>query len=388
MRRLWFFVHKEWLLLSRDIHGLLLLFVMPTVFILIMSMALQNQFANQGAVTLDYYLVNHDNETYSNSLVDELAKDSNFNKLSSDNETETQLRHKVEQDEVKFLLVIPSDFQQRLADGKVVLELDVAPGTESAMKLLFEARLKGLLSVIVSQKTLASSQRAKPKAEPVIQVSHLYKGKDGELVPTSVQQNVPAYLLFAMFFIAIPLSTTLIGERQQGTLARLQTMAFPHYLLFIGKMIPYFFITLIQVVLMLLVGMFLVPLLGGEQLVLGNSTAGLIIMSISASLAAVAYALFVAQIVSTTEQATIFVGVSNIIMAALGGIMVPRFVMPPVMQDISLFSPMAWGLEGFLDILLRSGEVQDILPEAGGLLALAVILLLLSVVISKKKQGS
>jgi len=33
MRRLWFFVHKEWLLLSRDIHGLLLLFVMPTVFV-------------------------------------------------------------------------------------------------------------------------------------------------------------------------------------------------------------------------------------------------------------------------------------------------------------------------------------------------------------------
>lgn len=385
MRRLWFFVHKELLLLSRDLHGLLLLFMMPTLFILIMSMALQNQFANQGAVTLDYYLVNHDNEADSQSLVDELAADANFEQLSAD-ESETQLRHQVEQDQVKFLLVIPPNFQQRLADGEVALQLDVAPGTEPAMKLLFETRLQGLLSAIVTQKALANFPIAGQKAAPVIQVSHLYQG--GELIPTSVQQNVPAYLLFAMFFIAIPLSTTLIGEQQQGTLVRLQSMAFPRYQLFIGKMIPYFFINLIQVVLMLLVGIFLLPLLGGDQLALGQSTVGLIIMAISASLAAVAYALFVAQIVTTTEQATILVGVSNIIMAALGGVMVPRFVMPPVMQDISMFSPMAWGLEGFLDILLRSGGVQEILPEAGGLFALAVVLLGLSVFISKKRQGS
>ncbi len=38
-------VRKETLLLTRDLHGLALLFIMPLAFVLIMSLALQDQFA-------------------------------------------------------------------------------------------------------------------------------------------------------------------------------------------------------------------------------------------------------------------------------------------------------------------------------------------------------
>ena len=73
-------------------------------------------------------------------------------------------------------------------------------------------------------------------------------------------------------------------------------------------------------------------------------------------------------------------------MAALGGIMVPRFIMPPVMQDLSQWSPMAWGLDGFLDILLRAGDIADVLPEAGRLIALAILLLILASLLSKNQM--
>jgi len=65
----------------------------------------------------------------------------------------------------------------------------------------------------------------------------------------------------------------------------------------------------------------------------------------------------VANLATTSEQATIFTGVANLLMAALGGIMVPRFIMPPVLQAVSHYSPMAWGLDGFLDVFLRGGGV-------------------------------
>jgi ABC-2 type transport system permease protein len=45
--------------------------------------------------------------------------------------------------------------------------------------------------------------------------------------PTSVQQNAPGWALLAMFFLAIPLSVTLIKERAQGSLLRLQSMPVP-----------------------------------------------------------------------------------------------------------------------------------------------------------------
>jgi ABC-2 type transport system permease protein len=203
--------------------------------------------------------------------------------------------------------------------------------------------------------------------------------------PSSVQQNVPAWLLFAMFFIATPISTALIQERNQRTLDRLVTMDFPSHLLVLGKLIPYLVINLMQVVLMLLVGMYLVPLFGGDRLTLGQSSTGLAIMAVAASLAAVAYGLLVAQIANTTEQATIFTGVCNIIMAALGGVMVPRFIMPPLMQDLTQLSPMAWGLDGFLEILLRNGTVLDVMPRASALLGFALVLLVLTALLARRR---
>jgi ABC-2 type transport system permease protein len=71
-------------------------------------------------------------------------------------------------------------------------------------------------------------------------------------------------------------------------------------------------------------------------------------------------------------------GTGNIILAALGGIMIPKFVMPAAMQHIANWSPMSWGLEGFLDVLLRSGSLADIAPEALGLTTLGSVAILLA----------
>ena len=63
-----------------------------------------------------------------------------------------------------------------------------------------------------------------------------------------------------------------------------------------------------------------------------------------------------------------FGAVSVVIAAALGGIMVPVFVMPRMMQTISEFSPLAWGLNAFLSVFVRNGDVPSILPQATRLL--------------------
>jgi ABC-2 type transport system permease protein len=99
------------------------------------------------------------------------------------------------------------------------------------------------------------------------------------------------------------------------------------------------------------------------------------LMALSGSFAAVSYALLVANLVSTAEQATIFTGVANLLMAAIGGIMVPRFVMPAAMQAVSLYSPMAWGLEGYLDVFLRQGDLAMVLPWALRLVAFGLVCL-------------
>ena len=400
MMRLFYFVKKECLLLSRDLHGLLLLFVMPSIFILIMTFALQNQFSSEGKINIDYYLINQNSgqdsspnsDTLSTELVESLEQISGFNRISHTG-NEADLRTLVAQDEGKFLIIINNEFEQKLAAGQTALQLEVAPGTKPVVALLIQSQLDSILARFYLQKNLTPlfeqtgqgqiNLNDPNKTKDLLTVRSLYNG-DGAL-PSSVQQNVPGWLLFAMFFISIPLSNTLIHERQQGTLARLKTMGFPNHIILLGKLIPYFLINLLQVVLMLLIGVYLIPALGGERLALGSSVAALTLLSASASLAAVAYALLIAQLANTTEQATILSGVCNILMAAIGGVMVPRFIMPPAMQELSAFSPMAWGLDGFFDIFLHNGGVGDVLNESAALLIFGLCMLLLATIISNRR---
>lgn len=383
---------KEFVLLRRDMHGLALLFVMPSLFILIMSFALSDRYAKHNP-SVRYYLLDLDNSKASAALIQTLAASAEFRRLHSEASDIDSLLQKTSDDKAHFLLVINPGHSQALMAGGVALQLHTAPGTDSLTARLFAALLREKLTALYVEQKLQDAFGSTVTDAGIdidtaqaLTVHSLYRGGQGlEKTPSAVQQNVPAWLLFAMFFITIPLSTTLIREREQGTLARLRSMGVGSVQLLLGKLVPFFAVNLLQVGAMLMVGMYLIPALGGERLEIVGSLTALLVISTAAALAAVSYALLIAHIARTTEQATIAAGVCNIIMAAMGGIMVPRFIMPPVMQDISQWSPMAWGLDGFLDILLRAGNTVDVLPEAGRLLAFAALLLVLASLFSRNQ---
>jgi ABC-2 type transport system permease protein len=195
----------------------------------------------------------------------------------------------------------------------------------------------------------------------------------GEL--TSVQQSVPAWLVFAMFFVVIPLSTIFIAEKQQGTLARLRSLQVSTTTLLAGKIVPFYVVNLVQTALMLLVGRYVVPQFGGDALRLDIDWFALWAVASAVSLAAIGFALAVAAVAKTTEQATTVGGVANILFGALGGVMVPKLVMPAAMQSATMLSPMAWGLTGFLDVFVRGAHVGTLLVPIGFLLVFAVLCL-------------
>ena len=355
-------IRKELLLLLRDWHALALLFLMPAAFILVMSLALQDRFAADQGVSISYYLVDQDQSDASRALTAQLQASQELKLQSATGDTDV-LREAVRADAVQFLVVIPKGFAASL-DGASpqAVQLQAGPGVEPAVFELFDARLHGLLAELYLEKRLGTLGVSLPDPVGADRLLHAESLYTAGARPSSVQQNVPAWLLFAMFFIAIPLSTTWVQERAQGTYARLRSMGIGPRELLLGKLLPYMGITQVQVLLMLAVGVWVVPLLGGGRLTLGHAPAALLLMSLVAGFAAVSYALLVANLVSTAEQATVFTGVANLLMAAVGGIMVPRFVMPAAMQAVSLHSPMAWGLEGFLDVFLRGGGLVSVLP--------------------------
>ncbi len=70
MRTLFALVRKELIVLLRDWHALLLLFALPTLFILLMSLALRDKFAGGTGTPFSYFLVNRDS---ADALGDTLA---------------------------------------------------------------------------------------------------------------------------------------------------------------------------------------------------------------------------------------------------------------------------------------------------------------------------
>ena len=390
-------IRKELRLLLRDIHGLLLLFAMPMAFILIMSLALQEQFAQHGGSRKIVALLDDQaQDDASRRAIDLLQTREAFAWQVRDAATAQQA---VSQDEAAFLLVL------RQQGDKLQADILVAPATSPQTEAIFSAtvgealsrqRVEALLRDMKMKRALAGEfsldddvDEDSLAANPVsVRYSYRQQAQDSEggVQPTSVQQSVPAWLVFAMFFSVVPLSNTFITERQQGTLRRLRTLPVSPLLPLIGKLLPYFVINQIQVMLMLAVGVYLMPLLGADRLTLGDSLAGLVVMAASLSLAALGYGILIAVVARTTDQATTLGGVGNILLAAIGGIMVPRFVMPDSMQRLADLSPMAWGLEGFLDLFLRNGTVRDVLPEAGSLLLFGCVTIALALALSRRRN--
>jgi ABC-2 type transport system permease protein len=61
--------------------------------------------------------------------------------------------------------------------------------------------------------------------------------------------------------------------------------------------------------------------------------------------------------------------------------------MPEAMQQMTNASPMAWGLQGFLEVLLRGGGPGDVLVEVGALLTFGIAALAIAWALLKRAEG-
>jgi ABC-2 type transport system permease protein len=68
----------------------------------------------------------------------------------------------------------------------------------------------------------------------------------------------------------------------------------------------------------------------------------------------------------------------NVILGAIAGVMVPRMLMPPGLQQVSEWSPMGWALDAMQSVFLGDPTAPHMLPRIGLLVAFALSCLALS----------
>jgi ABC-2 type transport system permease protein len=126
----------------------------------------------------------------------------------------------------------------------------------------------------------------------------------------------------------------------------------------------YVLVCLIQFLLMLAVGLYLLPLLGLPHLELGSSFWGVAILTLTTAFAAAGYGVLVGTLASTEQQGAIMGSLSILLLSALGGIWVPTYVMPELMRSISVLSPLNWSLSGYYKLFLRNYGASAIFADA------------------------
>lgn len=395
LRQAWRLAAKEWRLLWRNPHGLAVLFLMPAIFVLVMSFTLKNTLVARIEMPSTGWVLEDGSPAAAQWAREWQARHGGQN-LASRAELQAALTSR----RVEAGIVVRSPWlgEDRRPRGEQV-EMWLGHRVQPAAAARLRAELT--FSMLQVQMNIAAAEAgpfaslllgSEPGREllnernaPVIR--YLYEIESGRPM-TAVQQSVPAWLVFGMFFVVIPVAGVLIQERNNGTLVRLATFGVAPGAVLGGKLLAYMLLNWVQLALMLLVGRWLVPLLGGDALNLGVTPGWFALMVAATSTAAVGLALAIAACTRSFDHAAALGGGLNVILGAIAGVMVPRVLMPPALQTVSEWSPMGWALDGLQAVFLGDPDPVFIMSRAGLLVAFGAACLVAAWVVLRKQDGS
>jgi ABC-2 type transport system permease protein len=422
--KLWMSVYKEFLLLRRDFGGVIILFVMPLVLIIAVTLIQDSTFKKVSDSKIPILVVDSDKGTVSKNVLDQLRQSDFFTvvtQIDGQPLNEKIARNAVFKGKFQLAIVIPeklsSDLQAKIDQNvnKIVSSLgmiDSVPSTEikktiaqkevklyfdPAVQTAFKNAVRGtidkMISQIETQSIYATFQDQLGESSLNFEQKSFIAFKEivprvnnKEIIPNSTQHNVPAWTLFAIFFIVIPLSINMVKEKGQGTFIRLRTNPVPSIIVIGGKIITYLIICMIQFYMMVAVAVYLFPHIGLPSLNVNGNLVTMSVVALFSGFAAIGFGILLGTVAKTQEQSAPFGATSVIILAAIGGVWIPVFAMPATMQIVAKSSPMNWGLNAFYDVLLRQAGVSGILYEIGLLFLFFIITTSIALAYDKNKR--
>ena len=415
-------IKKEITLIIRDLGGLIVLFLMPLLLILIVTFVQDGAYKAISKEKTSILLVDNDKGEISHKIKEILNNSDIFNIITQQNNlpiNEVQAQQKVLKGEYLMAIIIPENLSSIIKnqvsnnvnniintftgdkiqniENKGVINNEIRLYFDPTLQISFKENIKiNIDKIIYSIENQyiyeAFQQQLEVENIELSQKIISFKeinpkvNQEEEKLPNSVQHNVPAWALFAIFFIVIPLSSNIVKEKLQGTGLRVFTSPQPYSFFLLGKIITYLIISVLQFILMLLVGLYFFPLLGLPALDISGKLLLLLFVAMASGLSAISIGILLGTLASTQEQSAPLGATLTVILAAIGGIWVPVFAMPHIMQIISKISPMHWALQAFYDILLRDGNFLLILPKVSLLLGFSIVCFLIAIYYEKIRK--
>src|SRR5690606_16008160 len=421
--KLWQSIIKELKLLFRDIGGLITLFVMPIILVVVVTSIQDSTYQSISASKIPVLWVDHDQDSISFRVQEELEQSQSFiliSELDSKPLTEEVAKKEVFKGNYQMAIVLQKDLTGSLnikvrqdVDGILdemgmsttsyepvevpgkEIRLYFDPATQTAFKNGIKNNIDKMVARLESdavyktfEEQLGGSGTQSFNNSFISFKEIVPREKNKDVLPNSAQHNVPAWTLFAIFFIMVPLSINIVKEKNQGTYLRLLSSPTSNSILYAGKISTYLIICLLQFYAILLIAEVVFPYMKLPQLNISATKIVLMsVLTLTDGLAAISLGILLGIIAKSQEQSAPFGATFVVILAAVGGVWIPVFAMSETMQVLSKISPMNWALNGYYDIVLRNGSLIDIIPEMLLLTLFFVVFITFALIYDKKKRS-
>jgi ABC-2 type transport system permease protein len=192
-------------------------------------------------------------------------------------------------------------------------------------------------------------------------------------------QSVAGTAILMLLFSVAGVGTSILEEKENGTINRLLYSPLKASTILYSKMLFAFFISILQLTAMFLFAWLIL------NMDLSVNIPGLILMIISTSFAVSSLGIFLAAVAKTRQQAQNLSTIIILVMSAIGGSMIPLFIMPSILQKIALISVNYWGIQGFYDLFWRNLPLEAILPKILILMSIGIVMTMASIKLFKKR---
>lgn len=416
-------------LFAKDLAGMALLFLMPLALTVLMALIQDAPFREYQDIRFEILWVDEDGGKMARQLGAELDSIPQFvliRKLNDQLLTADKAQELVHKGNYKLAVIVPQGVSAEVANSanqvanelgaklgapgklpqresrQVALEIYFDPVIKQAMKLSLLNALEKQVTriqaeIILSRLENRLDEQAADSSGPglrlqeklqAVQIREISSGQQAtaQLTTNSVQHNVPAWALFGLFFIIIPIAGNFIREREDGSLMRIKMIPGSYFTILLGKLGFYIVLGMLQFFVMLAAGALLMPLLGLDSLQIGNAFGSLFLTVLVVAATATAYGVLIGSVFQTPNQALPFGAISIVILSAIGGIWVPVEILPAGLQQLAKLSPLHWALDAINELFLRSGSILTVWKQLVILLIFALLFFLIAGITESRRR--
>jgi len=339
---------------------MIILLVLPVLMIILFGFGITTEIKNAKFAVYD-----PSNDMATQKIIDKIQSSEYFTLeayLNNPGEIETVFQ----KGEVSLLMVFSEGFYENMVHTGDAQILFIADGTDPNTASTLVSYASRLIAAFQQEQMGANEM---PPYQIQTEVKLLYN-------PTlkGAFSTVPGVMgLILMLICAMMTSVSIAREKELGTMEVILVSPMPPLMIIISKMIPYFIVSIVNYLTILVLGVFVldVPIVGSFWLLTGLS---LLFIFVSLALG-----LLISSLVET-QIAALLGSVMGLMLPTvlLSGLMFPIENMPIFLQVIAQVIPAKWFISAVKSVMIMGLGITSILPELAVLVAMAIVLIAVS----------